>query len=701
MSAPYRLLIWCCKTESRHHSLFLPVSSSIATLPYVRRKTFTTMVAKRKHPDVAPQDSPMEELLNPQLPSNVPRRSVRNARKPSQELRPSTTATEEGKLGLMSTRSMIKSQKTNEDVGVDEAMVALLKMENNLREAVKRQKLAVNQSTVPLSPENGEDEAAFLPQASRSIPNARLAEQEKRDLEKKKPRSTAQKGPKARKKDPKKDPDNRSDQADDISAPEDPEARNEDGDFVPEENDINGIKQEGARPPPVNSDYLPLPWKGRLGYACLNTYLRSATPSVFSSRTCRIASILDHRHPLQDPMQPEHPTKNRPDKDQPADVARGQRYVESLGLANARDIVKMIRWNDKYGIKFMRLSSEMFPFASHEEYGYKLAPFASEVLAQAGKVAGELGHRLTTHPGQFTQLGSPRREVIRNAIRDLEYHDEMLTLLRLPEQGNKDAIMILHMGGVYGDKAASLDRFRENYAKLSPSIKARLVLENDDVSWSVHDLLPICEELNIPLVLDYHHHNIIFNKDELREGTKDIIELYPRIKATWDRKGITQKMHYSESCSEAVTPRQRRKHRPRVMTLPPCADTMDLMIEAKDKEQAVFDLMRNFRLPGWDTFHDVIPYEREDENRPPPKPPKKKQRRKKRKAGDEEAGVEEVEEEMPPPPPPPEIPEAELGMGGPNNRVYWPLGMEEWLRPKKREIKKKKTGAEDDVGNDE
>ena len=44
----------------------------------------------------------------------------------------------------------------------------------------------------------------------------------------------------------------------------------------------------------------------------------------------------------------------------------------------------MVRWNDKYGIKFMRLSSEMFPFASHEEYGYKLAPFASEVLAEAG-----------------------------------------------------------------------------------------------------------------------------------------------------------------------------------------------------------------------------------------------------------------------------------------------------------------------------
>ena len=55
--------------------------------------------------------------------------------------------------------------------------------------------------------------------------------------------------------------------------------------------------------------------------------------------------------------------------------------MEALGLLNARDLVKLIRWNDRYGIKFMRLSSEMFPFASQKEYGYKLEPFASETLA--------------------------------------------------------------------------------------------------------------------------------------------------------------------------------------------------------------------------------------------------------------------------------------------------------------------------------
>jgi len=460
------------------------------------------------------------------------------------------------------------------------------------------------------------------------------------------------------------------------------------------EDEEQEVKEALSRPPPVNSEYLPLPWKGRLGYACLNTYLRYANPPVFSSRTCRIASIIEHRHPLKDASQPEHATKNRPDKEQPADVGRGMRYVEEIGLANARDIIKMVRWNDKYGIKFMRLSSEMFPFASHDEYGYKLEPFAADTLREVGKVIGDLGHRVTTHPGQFTQLGSPRKQVIDNAIRDLEYHDEMLSLLKLPEQQNRDAVMIMHLGGAYGDKPAAIERFKENYAKLPQGVKNRLVLENDDVVWSVHELLPLCEELNIPFVLDYHHHNIIFDETQIREGTKDIMDLYPRILETWHKKKITPKMHYSEPTPAAITRTTRRKHSPRVMTLPPCPDTMDLMIEAKDKEQAVFELMRTFKLPGFETFNDIIPHTRQDENRPwKPKPKKAAKKGRKKKDELEELDVKIEEEEEEEEKPPPVVPDEEVGMGGPEGRVYWPPGMEDWLRPPKRIIKKKEEGA--------
>lgn len=477
--------------------------------------------------------------------------------------------------------------------------------------------------------------------------------------------------------------------ANDDDGYQDPEA--EDGQEATEEEVSAAI----SRPPPVHSSYLPLPWKGRLGYACLNTYLRQSNPPVFCSRTCRIASILEHRHPLRDPSQPEHAIKNRPDRDQPADEALGKRYLEDVCLANVADLPKMIRWNDKYGIRFMRLSSEMFPFASHEEYGYKLAPFAADALAEAGKVIAHYGHRVTTHPGQFTQLGSPRQPVIDNAIRDLNYHDEMLSLLRLPEQQNRDAVMILHMGGVFGDKQTAMQRFRENYARLSQGVKNRLVLENDDVSYTVHDLLPICEELNIPMVLDFHHHNILFDPEQLREGTADIVPLFPRILETWRRKGITPKMHYSEPEPQAITPRQRRKHNPRVSTLPPCPDDMDLMIEAKDKEQAVFQLMRDFKLPGWDSFNDIIPYVRDDDNKAALAALNKKKpvkaTKKTKKMTEDQDGEEAVKQEEDPLPV--LVPDAEVGMGGGHNRVFWPVTMEEWLRPKKRIVKPRESGA--------
>jgi len=232
-------------------------------------------------------------------------------------------------------------------------------------------------------------------------------------------------------------------------------------------------------------------------------------------------------------------------------------------------------------------------------------------------------------------------------------------------------VMILHMGGMFGSKPETFDRFRESYAKLSPSIKRRLVLENDDMCYSVHDLLPICEELNIPLCLDWHHSNIIYDSSKIREGTQDIMEYLPQIKATWTRKGITQKMHYSEPRPEAVTNMQRRRHSPRVATLPPCDPMMDLMIEAKDKEQAVFELMRIFKLPGFEKAVEIVPHVRVDENA---KPSRKK-------------GAEI----------PVQMDEEDIGMGGPEGRVYWPPGKEEWLKPKKRVIKPKVEANGEDV----
>jgi UV DNA damage endonuclease len=87
----------------------------------------------------------------------------------------------------------------------------------------------------------------------------------------------------------------------------------------------------------------------------------------------------------------------------------------------------------------MRMSSEMFPFASHGKYGYSL-DYCADLLKEVGDLAKSLGHRLTTHPGQFNQLGSPKPEVVESSIRDLEYHAQMMDLMGL----GPDSVMIIH-----------------------------------------------------------------------------------------------------------------------------------------------------------------------------------------------------------------------------------------------------------------
>lgn len=160
------------------------------------------------------------------------------------------------------------------------------------------------------------------------------------------------------------------------------------------------------------SETLQTTFKGRLGYACLNTVLRGRNPPVFCSRTCRLATLKAYDEAKDD----QGKLINEPFI---VDGMNPHPHIRGLALQNVRDLVTLVRWNAENGIHFMRVSSDMFPFASHKELGYSLE-FANDELREAGRVAKELGCRLTTHPGQFTQLGSPRENVVEAAVRDLK-----------------------------------------------------------------------------------------------------------------------------------------------------------------------------------------------------------------------------------------------------------------------------------------
>jgi len=220
----------------------------------------------------------------------------------------------------------------------------------------------------------------------------------------------------------------------------------------------------------------------------------------------------------------------------------GLQLASDIALANAKDLITIMQWNESHGIRLFRLGSELFPRWNH----YELAdlPGIAEIathLRAAGDYAKAHGHRITTHPGPFHILGSPDPVVVDNSIVSLERHSELFDLMGFaPSFENK---INIHVGATYNDKPGTIYRWLQNYDRLSDSCKARLVIENDDKAsmYSVRDLYKMLHvEIGIPITFDYWHHT--FNTGDLSEQ-----EAFFLARETWDKHGVTQCTHYSES----------------------------------------------------------------------------------------------------------------------------------------------------------
>ncbi len=180
------------------------------------------------------------------------------------------------------------------------------------------------------------------------------------------------------------------------------------------------------------------------------------------------------------------------------------------------------------------------------------------------------------HPGQYTVLNSPRNEVVERAILDLEYHEKFLRALGT----DKKSKIVLHLGGVYGDKKSAIESFVANYNKLSQKIADRLILENDDRSYNINDILEVSEKLDIPVVYD-NLHNKVNKADE-----KDALYWIEKCSLTWKDDDGRQKIHYSQ---------QNRQRQPGAHTNTVMIDEfmvfyerirdlqLDVMLEVKDK----------------------------------------------------------------------------------------------------------------------
>jgi UV DNA damage endonuclease len=174
------------------------------------------------------------------------------------------------------------------------------------------------------------------------------------------------------------------------------------------------------------------------------------------------------------------------------------------------------------------------------------------------------------HPSQYIVLNAVDERIAAAAVGDFVYHAEFLDALGV----GPEAKIVTHVGGVYGDRPAALERWVRAYEGLPEKVRRRLVLENDEVSWPVADTLTIHERTGVPLVFDNLHHAVL-NPAELPEG-----EALRRCLGTWTA-GQMPKIHFSTQrvAEREVTRRVRATGEKRSATWAPKAGQHDDFID--------------------------------------------------------------------------------------------------------------------------
>ncbi|AOV06554.1 UV DNA damage repair endonuclease UvsE [Sporosarcina ureilytica] len=259
--------------------------------------------------------------------------------------------------------------------------------------------------------------------------------------------------------------------------------------------------------------------------------------------------------------------------------------LKSVTAQNLQHTKRILYYNIAHEIELYRFSSSLVPLATHPEVMWDfVTPFKRE-WEELGQLIQQFELRPSFHPNQFTLFTSPREEVTRNAVVDMEYHFKMLEVMNALDRG----LINIHIGGAYGDKESTLERFHQNLKTLPANIKKQMTLENDDKTYHVEETLIACEKEGIPMVLDYHHY-------KANKGEVDLSNYLPRIFNTWTRFPEVPKVHLSSPKSDQAF----RSHAdfvsfefifPFLKLAKELNQDFDIMIEAKQKNLAMFKLI--------------------------------------------------------------------------------------------------------------
>lgn len=262
--------------------------------------------------------------------------------------------------------------------------------------------------------------------------------------------------------------------------------------------------------------------------------------------------------------------------------------LRKLTAINLERCFRVLKYNRFHHIHVFRFTSKLIPLATHPiTAGWNYIAEFEENFREIGAYVREHNMRVSFHPDHFTLLNSPNEEVVQTSIDTLLYHVNLLEAMGLGD----DAKLILHIGGTYKNKDAAKARFIANFKLLAPNIKRRIILENDDKSFTANDTLDVCGALGVPMVMDVHHHDCC-NEGERME------DLWPRVLDSW--RDQLPKIHFS-------SPKPGNNIRAHADFIDAGAfhaflekinadsADFDVMIEAKQKDQALFQLMKDLK----------------------------------------------------------------------------------------------------------
>jgi len=252
-----------------------------------------------------------------------------------------------------------------------------------------------------------------------------------------------------------------------------------------------------------------------------------------------------------------------------------QRLIDTV-TSNLDCLTNILKFNVEHHILFFRITSDLVPFASHPICQFDWTSYFKNTLASIGRYIKSNSIRISMHPGQYTILNTPDSRVLSNSIRELQYHTDILDTLGL----DASAKIQIHVGGVYGDKDESIRRFIERYRSLDEAVRQRLVIENDDRSYTLSDCLRIHKETGVPILLDIFHHELNYagssDTEALADSTKtwQVLDGLPMVDFSGQQRG-RPKVSHMESIDAF--------HFERFLKATQRFD-FDLMLEIKDKE---------------------------------------------------------------------------------------------------------------------